>query len=181
MVKIMWIVPAKSRSVSRCPYYTNNNQKKLPSRGDLTTKKHDHHNNEYSFDNNNKFNNNAKDTVSATHTQERSIDLFLFPHSNRSSNQYHYLSKILFFSNPSQPNRSSLLRTTRCGILFNHRITAFKQNLVFYLSHPQLVLQLVSLNWSFGFLLIRPLIYPHLINKKFTTSEELTGLHSVLP
>ena len=139
MVKIMWIVPAKSRSVSRCPYYTNNNQKKLPSRGDLTTKKHDHHNNEYSFDNNNKFNNNVKDTVSATHTQERSIDLFLFPHSNRNSNQYHYLSKILFFSNPSQPNRSSLLRTTRCGILFNHRITAFKQNLVFYLSHPQLV------------------------------------------
>ena len=52
-------------------------------------------------------------------------DLFLFPHSNRSNNQYHYLSKILFFSNPSQPNHSSLLRTTRCGILFNHRITAF--------------------------------------------------------
>ena len=52
-------------------------------------------------------------------------DLFLLPHSNRSSNQYHYLFKILFFSNSSQPNHSSLLRTTRCGILFNDRITAF--------------------------------------------------------
>ena len=86
----------------------------------LTILKYHHHNNEYNVDNNN-YNNNVKNTVSDTHTQERSFP----PCSNRSGIQYHQLPKILFSSNPSQPNHSSLLRTTRCGILHSHRITAF--------------------------------------------------------
>ena len=35
MLNIMWIGPAYSRSMSGCPHYTNNNQKKLPSLGDF--------------------------------------------------------------------------------------------------------------------------------------------------
>ena len=82
--------------------------------------KHHHHNNEFNVDNNHK--NNVKNTASATRTQERSISS---PHSKKSGIQYHQLSNILFFSNPSQPNHSGLLRTTMCGILLNDRITAF--------------------------------------------------------
>ena len=96
----------------------------------LATLKHHHHSNEYNVDNND-YNNNVKNTVSATNTQERSISS---PHSNGSSIQYHQLSKILFFCNPCQPNHSSLLRTARCGNLPNHRIIAFKQNFYFCLS-----------------------------------------------
>ena len=91
----------------------------------LAILKHHHCDYEYNVDNNN-YNNNIKNTVSATHTQERSISS---PYSNSSGIQYYQLSKILFFSNPSQPSHSSLLRTTRCGILLNHRITAFQQHL----------------------------------------------------
>ena len=58
----------------------------------LAILKHQHHSNEYNADNNNYK--NVKNTVSATHTQERSIS---FPHSNSSGIQYHQLSKILFF------------------------------------------------------------------------------------
>ena len=79
----------------------------------LVILKHHHHNNKYTVNNNN-YNNSVKNTVSATHTQERSISSL---YSNRSGVQYHQFSKILFFSNPSQPNHSSLLMTTRCGSL----------------------------------------------------------------
>ena len=55
--------------------------------------KHQHHNSEYNVDTNN-YNNNVKNTVSATHTRERSISSL---HSNRSGIQYHQLSKNLLF------------------------------------------------------------------------------------
>ena len=55
--------------------------------------KHQHHNSEHTVDTNN-YNNNVKNTVSATHTQERSISSL---YSNRSRIQYHQLSKILLF------------------------------------------------------------------------------------
>ena len=87
----------------------------------LAILKHHHHNNECNVDNNS-YNNNVKNTVSATHIHERSISS---PHSNRNGIQYDQLSKILFFSDPSQPNHSSFLRMTTCGILLNYRITAF--------------------------------------------------------
>ena len=34
-------------------------------------------------------------------------------------------AEVAFISNPSHPNHCSLLRTSRCGILLNQRITAF--------------------------------------------------------
>ena len=83
--------------------------------------KHQHHNNEYKIDTNN-YNNIVKDTVSATHTRGKSISS---PHSYRSDIQYHQLSKIYSSNNSSQPKHSTLLRTARCGILLNYRITAF--------------------------------------------------------
>ena len=55
--------------------------------------KHQHHNNGYNVDTKN-YNNNVKNTVSSTHTQERSVSS---PYSNRSGIQYHQLSKILYF------------------------------------------------------------------------------------
>ena len=73
--------------------------------------KHQHHNKKYNTDNNN-YNNNFQDTVSATHTQERSI---FFPAPIEvafNTNSPRFFSS----SNPSQPNHSSLLRSTRCGI-----------------------------------------------------------------
>ena len=74
----------------------------------LAILKHHHHNNEYNVDNNY---NNVNNTVSATHTQERSTSS---PHSSRNGIQYH-----------------QVFNTTKCGILHNHRITAFEKNLAF--------------------------------------------------
>ena len=59
----------------------------------LAILKHQHPNKEYNIDNNN-YDNNVETTVSATHTQVRSISS---PHSNRNGIQYHQLSKILLF------------------------------------------------------------------------------------
>ena len=70
MLNIMWIGPAYSRSMSRCPHYTNNNQKKLPSLGDFEASPPQQR--IYNVDNNN-YNNNTKTAVSATHTKERYI------------------------------------------------------------------------------------------------------------
>ena len=54
------------------------------------------------------------------------------PHLNRSDIQCHQLSRnpffsIQFFSSPFE-QFLNLLRTSRCGILPNHKITAFQQN-----------------------------------------------------
>ena len=73
----------------------------------LAILKHHHHNNEYNVDNNY---NNVNNTVSATRTQERSTS----PHSSRNGIRYH-----------------QVFNTTKCGILHNHRITAFEKNLAF--------------------------------------------------
>ena len=55
------------------------------------------------------------------------------PLSNRSAILCHQLSRILFFNNLFQQNYLSLLRTSRCGILLNQRITAFQRNYSFCL------------------------------------------------
>ena len=85
---------------------------------------HHRHNNEYNINTNNKRN-----TVSATNTQEKYISS---PRPNRNGMQCHQLSRIPFFSIQFFSNLFyqflSLLRTTRCGILLNHRTTTFKQN-----------------------------------------------------
>ena len=61
---------SNNRDFGGSPNYTNNNPKKLQSLGDF---ENHHHNNEH-----NNYNDN---TVSTTHTQEKSI---FSPHSNRS-------------------------------------------------------------------------------------------------
>ena len=45
--------------------------------------------------------------------------------SNRIARALTGLVIMLFLSNPCQPNHSGLLRTTKCSILLNHRITVF--------------------------------------------------------
>ena len=100
------------------------------------------------------------------HTQEKSVSS---PHSNRSDLLCHQLSRILFFSNLFQHNYLSLLRTSRCGILLNQRITAFQRHYSFCLSphwfltegspcqnpriNPCFPLRR-SLTWNFGLLLL---------------------------
>ena len=107
------------------PAISTKNQRMLP------ILKHHHHNNEYHVDNYN-YNNNIKNTVPATHTQERSISS---PCSNRSGVHYHqlyflFLQSILVFR-----NYSSFLKTISFGMLLNHIIAPFFQNLALPLLH----------------------------------------------
>ena len=50
-------------------------------------------------------------------------DLFLLPTPTEVAFNTTKSPRFYSSSNPSQPNHSSLLRTTKCGILLNHRIT----------------------------------------------------------
>ena len=87
----------------------------------LAVWKHHHHHNEYNVDNNN-YNNNIKNTVSATHTQGRSIS---FTCSNKSGVYYHQLYLIFQESILVFRHYSSLLKTISCGILLNHKMAPF--------------------------------------------------------
>ena len=125
MTNITWIVPAQSWIVRGCLYYTNNNQKKLLSPitwrfWSITT---------------------ATTNIMLIiiiiiiiskiqfllHIHKK--DLFLLPTPTEVAFNTTKYPRFYSSSNPSQPNHSSLLRTTRCGILLNHRITAFQQHL----------------------------------------------------
>ena len=86
--------------------------------------KNHHSNNKH----NNNNNNNNNNTVSTTHTQEKSISS---PHSNRSDILCHNFasnSSTFYFSGIYlSKDCLSLLRTTKCGIVLNHRTTAFSR------------------------------------------------------
>ena len=58
-------------------------------------------------------------------------DLFLLPTPTEVAFNTTNSPRFYCSSNPSQPNHSSLLRINRCGILLNHRTTAFQQNSAF--------------------------------------------------
>ena len=106
------------------PHYTNNSQKKLRSPGDSDTST----SNITTTMNILSLIVKKKYTFGYTHKKNVSTPL-----SNRSGILYYQLSRILFFNNLFQQNYLSLLRTSRCGILLNQRITAFQRNYSFCL------------------------------------------------
>ena len=116
----------------------------------LAISKHQHHNNEYNVDNND-YNNNVKNIVSATHTQERSISC---PHSNISGIQYHQLQDLIFQAIP--------IILVFWGLLIH---ASFSREAIYLLQ-----------NWSFGLLLIGSLIYLHLILQKVHDFRRTDGL-----
>ena len=107
-----------SRDSGGHPHYTNNSQKKSRSHGDSP------HNDKYNVKN------RENKTQFWLHTHKKNVSS---PLSNRSGILCHQLSRILFFNNLFQQNYLSLLRTSRCGILLNQRITAFQRNYSFCL------------------------------------------------
>ena len=114
---LLWLNPREWGDAATIPTTTKR------SYHHLAILKHQYHNNEYNVDNNN-YNNNFK-KCSFWYTYTRKIYFFFSLqqkwhsptlrsgiHQHLSTNSPRFYSS----SNPSQPNHSSLLRTTRCGI-----------------------------------------------------------------